>query len=173
MPDIIKNGSVIADDWNVLRLAEGETPETVEVPAGKTVVPLPVWKAQRAKLEGRAELAVWIPSDGRPEDLKEDLNRFAFIAVDFPKFTDGRGYSIAFLLRDRLGYKGEIRAIGDVLKDQLFYMQRVGFDAFAVRADKDIHDAVKSLKDFTEPYQNSWDRKSPLFGRVKRTGLAA
>lgn len=173
MPDIIKNRSVVADDWNVLRLAEGETPEAVEVPAGKTVVPLSVWQAQREKLQGRAELAVWIPSDGRPEDLKDELDRFAFIAVDFPKFTDGRGYSIAFLLRDRLGYKGEIRAIGDVLKDQLFYMQRVGFDAFAVRADKDIHDALKSLNDFTEPYQNSWDRKSPLFGRVKRTGLAA
>lgn len=173
MPNIIKNRTVVADDWNELRLAEGETPETVEVPAGKVVVPLAVWQAQREKLQARTELAVWIPSDGRPEELKDELHRFAFIAVDFPKFTDGRGYSIAFLLRDRLGYKGEIRAIGDVLKDQLFYMQRVGFDAFAVRADKDIHDALKSLSDFTEPYQNSWDRKSPLFGRVKRTGLAA
>jgi uncharacterized protein (DUF934 family) len=93
--------------------------------------------------------------------------------VDFPKFTDGRGYSIAYNLRARLGYTGELRAIGDVLRDQLFYMQRVGFDAFAVRADKNIHDAVKGLTDFSEKYQTSWDEKNPLFRRVKRDTVQA
>jgi uncharacterized protein (DUF934 family) len=93
--------------------------------------------------------------------------------VDFPKFTDGRGYSIAYNLRARLGYTGELRAIGDVLRDQLFYMQRVGFDAFAVRADKNIHDAVKGLTDFSEKYQASWDEKNPLFRRVKRDTVQA
>ncbi|WP_343587785.1 DUF934 domain-containing protein, partial [Herbaspirillum sp.] len=74
-------------------------------------------------------------------------------------------------LRARLGYTGELRAIGDVLRDQLFYMQRVGFDAFAVRADKNIHDAVKGLTDFSEKYQTSWDEKNPLFRRVKREAV--
>lgn len=174
MRDIIKNKAVVADDWSVLRLAESDTPDTVTVPEGKVIVPLTVWQAQRAVLEGRAELAVWIASSERPEELKGDLARFKLIAVDFPRFADGRGYSIAYNLRARLGYTGELRAIGDVLRDQLFYMQRVGFDAFAVREDKNIHDALKGLTDFSEAYQTSWDQKSPLFRRVQRgTGAAA
>jgi uncharacterized protein (DUF934 family) len=174
MRDIIKNKAVVADDWTVLRLAENESPEAVAVPEGKVIVPLKVWQAQRTALEGRAELAVWIASSERPEELKDELARFKLIAVDFPKFADGRGYSIAYNLRARLGYAGELRAIGDVLRDQLFYMQRVGFDAFAVREDRDIHDALKGLTDFSDVYQSSWDQKSPLFRRVPRgTGAAA
>lgn len=173
MPEIIKNKAIVADDWSVLRLGENDTPETVAVPAGKVIVPLKVWQAQRATLKNRADLGVWLASDERPEELKDDLGRFAVIAVDFPKFGDGRGYSLAYLLRARLGYTGELRAIGDVLRDQLFYMQRVGFDAFAVRADKNIHDALKSLSDFTEPYQTSWDQKQPLFRRFQRSKVAA
>jgi uncharacterized protein (DUF934 family) len=173
MRNIIKNKSVVADDWTVLRLTEEQAPDAVVVPAGKVVVPLTVWQAQRVTLEGRAELGVWIASSERPEELKDDLARFALIAVDFPKFADGRGYSIAYNLRARLGYTGELRAIGDVLRDQLFYMQRVGFDAFAVREDKNIHDALKGLTDFSEVYQTSWDQKSPLFRRVQRSGATA
>jgi uncharacterized protein (DUF934 family) len=174
MRDIIKNKAVVADDWTVLRLAENESPEAVAVPEGKVIVPLKVWQAQRVVLEGRAELAVWIASSERPEELKDELARFKLVAVDFPKFADGRGYSIAYNLRARLGYAGELRAIGDVLRDQLFYMQRVGFDAFAVREDRDIHDALKGLTDFSDVYQSSWDQKSPLFRRVPRgTGAAA
>ncbi|KAF1043756.1 MAG: hypothetical protein GAK35_02057 [Herbaspirillum frisingense] len=173
MPEIIKNKSVVTDDWSVLRLAEGETPETAVVPEGKVIVPLKVWKAQGVQLKARAELGVWLASDERPEELKGELEHFKVIAVDFPKFADGRGYSIAYNLRARLGYTGELRAVGDVLRDQLFYMQRVGFDAFAVRADKNIHDAVKGLTDFSEKYQTSWDEKNPLFRRVKRESLQA
>jgi len=168
MREIIKNKTVVKDDWNVLRLAETDSAETVAIPEGKVIVPLKVWQTQRAVLENRMELGVWIASSERPEDLKDDLARFKVVAVDFPKFADGRGYSVAYNLRARLGYTGELRAIGDVLRDQLFYMQRVGFDAFAVREDKNIHDALKGLTDFSEVYQTSWDRKSPLFRRVQR-----
>jgi len=168
VPNLIKDKVVISDDWTVLRLTEGETPEGVAVPEGKIIVPLKVWQAQRAALQGRKELGVWFASDERPEELKDDLAPFQVIAVDFPKFADGRGYSIAYNLRARLGYTGELRAVGDVLRDQLFYMQRVGFNAFAVRADKDIHDALKGLTDFSEKYQTSWDEKNPLFRRAKR-----
>ena len=100
------------------------------------------------------------------------MGKFSVIAVDFPKFADGRGYSIAYNLRARLGYVGELRAIGDVLRDQLFYMQRVGFDAFSPRPDKNIHDALKGLTDFSETYQTSFDQKLPLFRRVNRTEIA-
>lgn len=173
MREIIKNKTVVSDDWTVLRLTENDTPETVVVPRGKVIVPLKVWQAQRAALEDRAELGVWIGSSERPEELKGELDRFKLVAVDFPKFADGRGYSIAYNLRAHLGYTGELRAIGDVLRDQLFYMQRVGFDAFAVREDRDIRDALKGLTDFSEVYQTSWDRKSPLFRRVQRAGASA
>ena len=169
---IIKNKAVVSDDWTVLRLSENETPESVTVPAGKIIVPLKVWQAQRATLQNRAELGVWLASNERPEELKGEVEKFDVIAVDFPKFADGRGYSIAYNLRARLGYVGELRAIGDVLRDQMFYMQRVGFDAFAPRPDKSIHDALKGLTDFSETYQTSLDQKLPLFRRVKRDGIA-
>jgi uncharacterized protein (DUF934 family) len=168
MREIIKNRQVVQDDWSVLRLQEGETPESVALPAGKTLVPLSVWQAQRAAIAVRGDVGVWLASDERPEVLKNDVATIPVIAVDFPKFADGRGYSIAYNLRARLGYTGELRAIGDVLRDQLFYMQRVGFDAFATRPDRNIHDALKGLTDFSEAYQASWDQKSPLFRRVDR-----
>jgi uncharacterized protein (DUF934 family) len=169
MLNIIKDKAVIGtDDWNLLRLNEGETPEGVTVPAGKVIVPLKVWQAQRASLEGRTDIGVWLASDERPEELKDDVARLQMIAVDFPKFADGRGYSIAYNLRMRFDYTGELRAVGDVLRDQLFYMQRVGFNSFAVRADRDVHDALKGLSDFSESYQQSWDKKTPLFRRADR-----
>lgn len=167
---IIKNKAIVADDWVVVRLNDQESAENVNVAAGKVIVPLQVWLKQRDVLRQRAEIGVWLASDERPEVLKDDINRFSVIAVDFPKFSDGRGYSIAYNLRARLGYTGELRAIGDVLRDQLFYMQRAGFDAFAPRPDRKIEDALKGLSDFSEVYQTSFDRKQPLFRRVQRKG---
>lgn len=168
MREIIKDKAVVSDDWTVLPLIEGGAPEAVAVPAGKTIVPLAVWLAQRAALQQRADIGVWIASHERPEVLKDDVAKLPVIAVDFPKFSDGRGYSIAYNLRARLGYAGELRAIGDVLRDQMFYMQRVGFNAFATREDRNIHDALKSLFDFSDAYQASLDQKMPLFKRQVR-----
>jgi len=167
---IIKNKTIRDDDWTVLRLGESDTPEGVAVPSGKIIVPLKVWLAQRDALQARRELGVWLASDERAEDLTNDLGIFSVIAVDFPKFADGRGYTIAHHLRVRLGYNGELRAIGDVLRDQMFYMQRVGFNAFAARPDKDIYEALKGLNDFSVTYQASSDEKLPLFRRVQRGG---
>ncbi len=166
----IKNKTIVEDDWSVLRLAENDTPENVTVAADKVIVPLKVWLVQRNKLLGRADLGVWFASDERPESIKNDIDKFSVIAIDFPKFSDGRGYSIAFNLRARMDYTGELRAIGDVLRDQLFYMQRVGFDAFAPRPDRNIQEALKGLDDFSEVYQTSINQKLPLFRRVQRHG---
>src|SRR4051812_6094641 len=99
MREIIKDKAVVNDDWTVVKLAEGETPETFAVPAGKVIVPLTVWQAQRAALQVRSDVGVWIASDERPEVLKDDVAKLPVIAVDFPKFADGRGYSIAYNLR--------------------------------------------------------------------------
>ena len=170
---IIKNKTLVEDDWHVLRLNDQETVENITVPDGKVIVPLKVWLSQRDALIQRNDLGVWFASDERPEDIKADIHKFQVIAVDFPKFSDGRGYSIAYNLRARLGYSGELRAIGDVLRDQLFYMRRVGFDAFALRPDRDIHDALKGFEDFSEVYQTSFEEKLPLFKRVQRKGKSS
>ena len=174
---IIKGREVVEDDWQVLRLAEPvegappHDPATVSVPAGKFIVPLSLWLVQRELLAARTaagEIGVWLAPDERADVLKDLLGQFPLIAVDFPKFTDGRGYSTAYNLRVRMGWTGELRAIGDVLRDQLFSMQRVGFDAYAVRADRNVHDALKGLSDFSETYQASVDQKVPLFRRQAR-----
>lgn len=169
MTKIIKNGRIVGDDWQVLRLEEGQTPGAVNVPAGKVLVPLAVWKARSDELLQRKrhgdDLGVWLAAEDDPAELAPHLGEFAVIGVDFPVFRDGRGYSSAVLLRSRLGYKGELRAIGDVLKDQVFYLARVGFDALAVRADKSIEDALASLRDFSEVYQGSTDQPQPYFRR--------
>ena len=177
MREIIKDKTIVTDDWTVLRLTENETPDAVEVPAGKTLIPLQVWLLQKhallPRLKANKDLAIWFSSDEQAKDLKEDIALFDLLAVDFPKFSDGRGYSIAYNLRSRLAFTGELRAIGDVLRDQLFYMQRVGFNAFATREDRDINEAIKGLTDFSEKYQTSWDEKTPLFRRAERTGVQA
>lgn len=170
---IIKNKAIVPDEWTVLRPGKNDTPQSIVVAPGKVIVPLNVWQAQRDSLKSRVDLGVWLASSDRPEALRDDIEKFAVIAVDFPKFTDGRGYTIACLLRERLGYQGELRAIGDVLRDQMYYMQRTGFDAFASRADKDIHGALKGLSDFSETYQASHDQPQPLFRRVQRGGVGA
>jgi uncharacterized protein (DUF934 family) len=161
---IIRDAAVVADDWNLIPASEDGA--AVALPAGKIIVPLNVWLAQRdVLLERNQPIGVWLDSHQDPSELADAIHRFAVIAVNFPKFADGRGYSSATLLRSRYGFKGELRAIGDVLRDQLFYMKRVGFNAFAVRADKDIHDALKALKDFSEVYQGSVNQPVPLFKR--------
>ena len=165
MSEIILRDTVVADDWQVLRPS---VDEPLALPAGRIIVPLAIWLDHRAGLAARGDAAVWLTGTDDPVKLAPSLPSLSLIAIDFPKFTDGRGYSIAYLLRSRFGYRGELRAIGDVLPDQLFYMKRVGFDAFAVRADKDIRQALRSLRPFTDAYQGSWDNAVPAFRRHER-----
>jgi uncharacterized protein (DUF934 family) len=170
MSEIILHDAVVADDWQVLCPTAGEP---VAVPAGPVIVPLSVWLDQQARLAARSDIGVWLAGNEDPSKLRPWLASLSLIAVEFAKFTDGRGYSIAYLLRSRLGYRGELRAIGDVLPDQLFFMKRVGFDAFAVRADKDVRQALRSLRPFTDAYQGSWDNAVPAFRRHDRAWPSA
>jgi len=162
MARIIKNGAVTDDAWKVLRLADGESPDSVRLPVGPLLVPVAVWRARRRELVERQRqqgepLGVWLSAEEGPELVADDLDDFSVIAIEFSRFSDGRGYSTARLLRTRYGYKGELRAIGDVLRDQLFYLRRVGFDSFAVRADKNIEQALAGLSDFSVVYQSTLD----------------
>lgn len=169
MASIIKNRAIVNDDWTVVRAAEdGTLPAVAALPAGKVLVPLALWQADRVALiasRSATELGVWLAPDSEPADIAGDFDKLALIGVDFPVFRDGRGYSIGRLLRERYGYKGELRAIGDVLRDQVRLMYRCGFDAYSVREDKDIHDALKAFDDFTVQYQGAVDDPTPLFRR--------
>jgi uncharacterized protein (DUF934 family) len=138
-----------------------------EVAAGD-IVPLKTYLGLAPSL--RAEVGVWLAPDSEPGELAAFTSELKFIAVDFPAFKDGRGFSTAALLRRRYGFRGELRAIGDVLIDQLFYMRRVGFTSFALRVDQDPETAVTALRTFTDVYQASVDQPLPYFRRRAATG---
>ena len=108
---------------------------------------------------------MWLDAEEEIESIVDSLDAFQVIALNFPAFTDGRHSSSAYLLRTRYGFKGELRAIGDVLRDQLWALKRCGFDAFALREDKDAEDALKAFEEFSEVYQASADQPQPLFRR--------
>lgn len=159
MPNIIKDGAIVADTYQLVT-------ETGTLPAQDILVSLDVWQQQReAILAHPYKKAVLLKPDQHPEVLVEDVKQLDMIALDFPAFADGRGYSYAALLRQRFGFTGELRATGDVFKDNLFYLKRCGFNSFAVRADKDIHVALQGLQDFSESYQASVDESRPLYRR--------
>ena len=166
MSKIIKNGQIIDDAWLVLKLSEEQAPESVSIPEVPTLLPLAVWLARKEEILARRQpVGIWLESNEGPETIANDLKHFTIIGVNFPKFADGRGYSIARLLRERFAYTGEIRALGDVLQDQLFLLKRCGFDAFALRADKDIEAALAGFTVFSESYQAAIDQPQPLFRR--------
>jgi uncharacterized protein (DUF934 family) len=158
---IIRDGTIVADDWTLVPTDASELSV-----ASKLIVPLKLWQAHRKALIARGEpLGIWLDSANDPANIAADVNLFSVIALNFPTFKDGRNSSTAYLLRTRYAYKGELRAIGDVLRDQLFAYKRVGFNAFAVRADRDIDDALKGLNDFSDVYQGSVDQPLPLYRR--------
>lgn len=159
---VIKDRQIVEDGWQLL-------PADAPVPAsGDVIVGLKQWNAWNAAPGERSgRVAVVLHSDERPEQI-EGLDRLPLIAIDFPKFVDGRGYTSARLLRERLGFKGELRAVGEVLRDQLFYMHRCGIDSFALKAGKDIEGALAAFDDFSVAYQPAADDPRPLFRRVAR-----
>lgn len=166
MARLIKNAQIIDNHWPVLKPAAGESAESLPLPDSPTLLPLALWLARKDEiLARRIPFGIWLESNEGPETLAADLEHFPVIGVNFPKFTDGRGYSTARLLRERYAYSGEIRAIGDVLQDQLYFMKRCGFDAYALREDKNIDAALSSLNDFSESYQAAVDQPQPLFRR--------
>lgn len=155
MATLIKERRIVADNWHLLeRGPKGELPE---VPArGEVIVPLALWLARREELLARAEtgtLGAWIDANEGPEALAPDVRRFPLIAVNFPRFGDGRGYSIARLLRERYGYKGELRAVGQITRDQLFYLEHVGFNAYVLREGEDPVKALSAFNAFSASYQ--------------------
>lgn len=163
MQRIIKGNQVIDENWHLLP-ADASLDGLTN--CDDIIVPLALWVEHAHALKARdGGLGVWLESHEEIEEIAGDLDHFKVIALNFPVFSDGRHYSTARMLRDRYGYQGEIRAIGDVLRDQLFFMKRCGFDAFALREDRDAEEALESLQDFSETYQAATDQPLPLFRR--------
>lgn len=166
MAQLIKHGIATTDSWQILDLAAGESPETVALPDGDIIFPLAVWQARKDEIVSRPTIGLLLQPADRVEDVAGELASFNLIAVNFPKFVDGRGYSTAALLRQRYGYTGELRAVGDVLHDQLFFMRRVGFDSYALKDGKSLDYAIAAgFKPFTEAYQGATDQAQPYFRR--------
>lgn len=163
MPKLIKDGVIVDNSWLVLAKPQGD--ETVDVPAGQVIVPVSVWQEQRDTLSQRKDIGVWLDSDCAAEDLGADAAALPLIAINFPVFMDGRGFSLGRLLRERFDFNGELRAIGNFMRDQLFYLKRCGFNAFDCNEDIDPEAALASLSDFSESYQAAADQPVPLFRR--------
>jgi len=157
MPTIIKDRAIIDSPFAVLDLdsANTETPHCL--------LPMSFYLIHHALLQGRQDVGVWLAADEAVESLADYLKGLAVIALDFPHFGDGRGYSSASLLRQQMAYQGEIRAIGDVRRDQLEQMQRCGINAFHLAAGQNIDASLRALAGFSYHYQASVDQAQPLF----------
>jgi uncharacterized protein (DUF934 family) len=156
---IIKDGAVVDDNWQLLRQVAEDG-----LPSGPIIVPLDYWLQQRDALLARGEVGVWLSSEQPPAPLAADLHQIPVIAVDFPLFTDGRGFSYGRALREQLGYTGELRAVGQFIRDQMYYLSRCGFNAYAIET-ADPEKAVESLNDFSDSYSAGVDQPLPWFRR--------
>jgi len=147
MNTLIRNGQIADDGWQWIDEGEALLAARLEA-GGRFVLPLAAWLAHRASLDP-ACAGVWLGPDDEPEAVLPWLADIPLIAIRFPVFTDGRGYSLARLLRGRHGFAGELRAVGDVLRDQLYFLQRCGFDSFALRADQPPEEALAAFHDYS------------------------
>jgi uncharacterized protein (DUF934 family) len=157
---LTRDGRFADDTWRLVRPGEA-------VPASSSApVLLPL--AQYLVTAQPPSPGVWLAREDNPAELAHCVDGLQWVAVEFPGFADGRGYSIATLLRTRYGYRGELRAVGDVLVDQLFALMRSGFSSFELRADQSPEAALRSLRTFSDAYQTSADTRLPAFRRCVR-----
>ncbi|HWV16118.1 MAG TPA: DUF934 domain-containing protein [Cellvibrio sp.] len=158
---------IVQDDPWVL--IESEQALSAAEPQAKLMLPLALWLARQPQrvLEGlgSSEDSVWLSAEDDPESLHPWLAVLPLIALHFDSFRDGRPYTQAYILRSRLGWAGELRAFGDVLRDQLSHMRHCGMDSFAIRADKSPEDAIKGLSGLSVLYGRSAIEPKPLFRR--------
>ena len=153
---LIKDGKLVADSFAAVA-------DDAALPEGGIMVSLARFQKERDALLARnTPLAVRLKSDENPEKLGDDVHRFAAIALEFPKFRDGRGFSWARMLRTRLNYTGEIRVVGDFIYDQMSYLTRVGANAFEVPPGFTEAQYARALSEMTYVYQPSSDGKRTI-----------
>jgi len=154
------------------------TPEQVDKTkfsnSGNVILPMKVFLKHKTQLQKRLknkEIGIWLDTHEEIEsfiDEIEDINAFPILAIRVGKFADGRIFSIGSQLRTKFKYKNILRAFGDVLRDQLFFLKRTGFDSYLIREDRNANDALNALKDFTLPYQGSINDPMPAWKKVNR-----
>lgn len=151
------------DAWHGITGEDG--PMVTLTPAPYSLLTLAQWHGVRNAWPADMPVGVIYPNDADIEDLVEDLPRLAVVALQFPKWMDGRAYSQARLLRARYRFKGEVRAVGEVLVDMMQLLARTGFDAVALRADQSLDVAERALRFFPGYYQGDVTERRPLFAR--------
>ena len=165
---LIRNKQLVASDSFTLVADDAEIPAN-----GDVIVGLARFFAHEASLLARSgKVGVRVDPEDDVNEAAQALSKVSLVALSFPKFGDGRAYSKARLFRERFGFKGELRAVGEVLADQLQYMLRCGFDAFALAEGKDVAAAIRAIDDFTVTYQGATDDPRPLYRRVNRGARA-
>ncbi len=143
---LVKNKQIIQDSWHYLRAEQ--------TPLANTIVSLEYWQQNKqALISNKQSFGLKVSGDVPVESFSEALKHASLIAVEFPVFSDGRGYSLAKTLRDKYQFTKEIRAIGDVLPDQAFYLSRVGFDSLELKSELSAKLAIEKLADFSVYYQ--------------------
>ncbi|MAD57713.1 MAG: oxidoreductase [Porticoccus sp.] len=158
MPKIIKGTEIVDDPWIII-----EKDFSGQLPVGKLpLLPMQYWLDNHEKLN-LTVAGIWIDSDESVELVGHEANLFPLIAVNFPTFTDGRGFSIGRLLRERYEFNGQLRAIGNPIQDQLFYLMRCGFNSFDLKEGTNLEVAISSLNDFDSSYQAAIVPPEPLF----------
>ncbi len=159
-PNLILDGRIAANDWTTLA-------DDAALPGScKVIVSLKRWRAEREALATSGlTVGVRIPNTEDVATLAQEVVGQPLIAVEIPKFSDGRAYSQARVLRERYGYKGEIRAQGDVAHDQLFHMSRCGINAFELRPSEDPQDCLRAFGDYDLAYQHGADRLGTVWER--------
>ncbi len=160
MSTLIRNGAVSADEWQSLGDDEAITP------CAKVIVSLQRWRADAQSLKQQAaQVGLRLENTVDLDELRSELEGLALVALEFPLFSDGRALSQARVLREQLGFAGEIRATGAVLRDQMFYMQRCGFNAFEVPDGRDVAGALAALREFSVKYQAAADSSQTIFAQ--------
>lgn len=162
MPTLIRNLEIIEDDWTLVESLENVASTPIQ---DQTILPWDFLAKYGNDLDNPRHLGVWVNTDLQVEDVLPFLSRLDLVAVRFPGFADGRGLSFAALLRSRYGFKGELRAFGDIIPDLGQYLHRSGFDAFVVRNSVDAEIALKMIASITDHYQASVHQPLPAFRR--------
>jgi len=165
MPKLIKDGAIADNLWHTVSI-DAAYKDAIASKAEQILVPFNMWQEHKAELKASGiEIGVWLDSEDDPYELSDEVGNLPLIAVNFPIFRDGRAFSSAAILRQRLGYTGELRAIGDVLCDQAFYMKKCGINSFELPDSGHADDFIRAFSDFTDSYQSTVEVTDPLFRR--------
>ncbi len=165
MPTLIKDGQVVDNPWSLLA-KDVDLNTALSDESSHIVVPFALWQEHKDSLmESGKAVAVCVDSDDDPYELANDVIDLPLICLNFPVFRDGRAFSAAAILRERLNYQGEIRAIGDVLRDQLFYMKKCGINSFDLADGVKVEQALAAFNEFSTSYMSTVEEPLPLFRR--------